>query len=158
VSEAEPACSSTAEQAADNRQAEVRLLPGRLQEDRRPGRPNGTKALAAEHLALNQTGEGSSPSGPTPTNDTRTGGPAAGHRTRNAATWVRVPPGALHSLTIRLRYIDIDVRTARVRRPVTSGHRQSGIGSPGVVECAHDGAAAYRLATAGVRVRLPLGT
>ena len=51
-----------------------------------------------------------------------------GHRTRNAATWVRVPPGALGSLTIRLP-------TKR----------------------AHDVAAACRLAMADVRVRLPLG-
>ena len=51
-----------------------------------------------------------------------------GHRTRNAATWVRVPPGALGSLTIRLS-------TKR----------------------AHDVAAACRLAMADVRVRLPLG-
>ena len=51
-----------------------------------------------------------------------------GHRTRNAATWVRVPPGALSSLTIRLP-------TKR----------------------AHDVAVAYRLAMADVRVRLPLG-
>ncbi len=56
-----------------------------------------------------------------------------GYRARNAATWVRVPPGAWlsldHSLTIRPRQI-----------------------------CAHDVAEAYRLAKAEVRVRLPLGT
>ena len=59
-------------------------------------RSEGTKALVAERLALNQVGEGSSPSGPTRMECW----PALvvqrrGHRTRNAATWVRVPPGAL---------------------------------------------------------------
>ena len=52
-----------AEHAADNRETEVRILPGRV------GRTTyltvGTEALEAEHLALNQAGEGSSPSGPT---------------------------------------------------------------------------------------------
>ena len=53
------ACSSAAERSADNRKMEVRLLPGRLLAI------VGTKVLAAAHLALNQAGEGSSPSGPT---------------------------------------------------------------------------------------------
>lgn len=53
-----------------------------------------------------------------------------GLRTRNAATWVRVPPGALGSF-----FDNSDV-----------GKR------------AHDVAVAYRLAMAEVRVRLPLGT
>ena len=52
------ACSSRAEHSADNRKTEVRLLPGRLR------LIVGTKVLAAAHLALNQAGEGSSPSGP----------------------------------------------------------------------------------------------
>jgi hypothetical protein len=83
--------------------------------------------LAAAHPALNRAGEGSSPSGPI--RQVSTGGPAAGHRTRNAAAWVRVPPGAL-------RFFDNSV----------------------TVKCAHDVAAACRLAMAEVRVRLPLGT
>jgi hypothetical protein len=53
--------SSTGEHSADNRKAEVQLLPGRL--DLRHFL-FGTKVLAAAHLALNQAGEGSSPSGP----------------------------------------------------------------------------------------------
>jgi hypothetical protein len=88
---------------------------------------HGTKALAAEPLALNQAGEGSSPSGPTRRTALVVQWP--GHRTRNAATWVRVPPGALCFLD----------------------KSASEIG-------AHDVAAAYRLAKAEVRVRLPLGT
>src|SRR5262249_20365944 len=55
--------SSRAEHSADNRKTKVRLLPGRL--PRRSIRWTGTKALVAERLALNQVGEGSSPSGPT---------------------------------------------------------------------------------------------
>jgi hypothetical protein len=57
--------SSRAEHSADNRKTKVRLLPGRL--GRSEITPSeGTKALVAERLALNQVGEGSSPSGPTP--------------------------------------------------------------------------------------------
>ena len=52
-----------------------------------------------------------------------------GLRTRNAATWVRVPPGALCFLD--------------------NSASEDG---------AHDVAVAYRLAMAEVRVRLPLGT
>jgi hypothetical protein len=54
---------------------------------------NGTKALVAEPLALNQAGEGSSPSGPN--QSVALVVQRRGLRTRNAATWVRVPPGAL---------------------------------------------------------------
>ena len=87
----------------------------------------GTKALAAERLALNQAGEGSSPSGPTRRKALVVQRP--GLRTRNAATWVRVPPGALC-------FLDNSASES----------------------CAHDVAAAYRLAKAEVRVQLPLGT
>lgn len=70
--------------------------------------------LAAASLVLTQASEGSSPSGPTSVDcpiglsdlttvqiafdypqRLSTGGPAARHRTRNAATRVRFPPGAL---------------------------------------------------------------
>ena len=90
------------------------------------GSAYGTKALAAELLALNQVGEGSSPSGPTPSALVVQ---RRGLRTRNAATWVRVPPGAL-------RLID----------------------NSASVTCAHVVVEAYRPATAEARVRLPLGT
>jgi hypothetical protein len=87
----------------------------------------------AERLALNQVGEGSSPSGPTRIEDgSRCDALVVqrrGHRTRNAATWVRVPPGALGLLD-----------------------------NSDALNGAHDVAAAYRLAMADVRVRLPLGT
>jgi hypothetical protein len=76
---------------------------------------------------LNQAGEGSSPSGPTATSALVV--ERRRLRTRNAATWVRVPPGALG-------FFD----------------NSSSEG------CAHDVAAAYRLAKAEVRVQLPLGT
>jgi hypothetical protein len=56
--------SSRGERSADNRKTKVQLLPGRVGVDRQPF-DSGTKALAAERLALNQAGEGSSPSGPT---------------------------------------------------------------------------------------------
>ena len=54
------------ERSADNRKTKVQFLPGRLD---LVGdlTSRGTKALAAEPLALNQAGEGSSPSGPTAT-------------------------------------------------------------------------------------------
>ena len=81
--------------------------------------------LAAAFPALNRVGEGSSPSGPTEMIALVV--QWRGLRTRNAATRVRVPPGALGSLTIR--------HTLR----------------------AHDVAAACRLAMAEVRVQLPLG-
>ncbi len=54
--------SSRAEHSADNRKTKVQLLPGRLMEN---DCRDGTKALEAERLALNQKSEGSSPSGPT---------------------------------------------------------------------------------------------
>jgi hypothetical protein len=60
--------SSMVEHSADNRETKVRLLPGRLRETNERFAVNGndgTKALVAERLALNQDGEGSSPSGPT---------------------------------------------------------------------------------------------
>lgn len=82
--------------------------------------------LAAAYPALNRKGEGSSPSDPTDTQALVV--QWRGYRTRNAATRVRVPPGALRSLTIR----------PMIRR-------------------AHDVAAAYRLAMAEARVQLPLG-
>ena len=55
--------SSRGERSADNRKTKVQLLPGRLDRDE-SGFDCGTKALVAEPLALNQAGEGSSPSGP----------------------------------------------------------------------------------------------
>src|SRR4051812_27007330 len=85
----------------------------------------GTQALAAEHPALNRAVRGRAPRV-----SPRTVAPVVqrrGHRTRNTATWVRVPPGAL-----------FDNAVSALR--------------------AHDVAAAYRLAMAEVRVRLPLGT
>src|SRR5271170_4459505 len=90
---------------------------------------DGTKVLAAAHLALNQASEGSSPSGPTKQHDALVvQWPRL--RTRNAATRVRVPPGALTSL--------IFDNSARLF-------------------CTHDVAVACCLARAEVRVRLPLG-
>ena len=87
----------------------------------------GTKALVAEPLALNQAGEGSSPSGPSLIVALVV--QRRGLRTRNAATWVRVPPGAL-------QFID----------------------NSASVTCAHVVVVAYCLAKAEARVRLPLGT
>ena len=81
----------------------------------------------AERLALNQVGEGSSPSGPIPNNALVV--QRRGLRTRNAATWVRVPPGALG-------FID----------------------NSASVTGAHVVVVAYCLAMAEARVRLPLGT
>jgi hypothetical protein len=83
-----PARGSTGEQAADNRSTEVRLLPGRFRIT-----IDGTKVLAAAHLALNQAGEGSSPSGPTVRDALVV--QRRRSRPRKAGTWVRVPPGAL---------------------------------------------------------------
>jgi hypothetical protein len=76
----------------------VRLLPSRSARKEQ----RGIKVLAAAHSVLTRASEGSSPSDPT-------GNQALvvqrrGLRTRNAETWVRVPPGALEiewSLTIR---------------------------------------------------------
>ena len=90
---------------------------------------DGTKVLAAAHLALNQASEGSSPSGPTEQHDALVV-QRPRLRTRNAATRVRLPPGALTSL--------IFDNSARLF-------------------CTHDVAAACCLARAEVRVRLPLG-
>jgi hypothetical protein len=87
----------------------------------------GTKALVAERPALNRVGEGSSPSGPNPIVALVV--QRRGLRTRNAATWVRVPPGAF-------RFID----------------------NSASVTCAHVVVVAYCLAKAEARVRLPLGT
>jgi hypothetical protein len=81
----------------------------------------------AERLALNQVGEGSSPSGPSLMVALVV--QRRGLRTRNAATWVRVPPGALGI-----------------------------IDNSASVPCAHVVAVAYCLAKAEARVRLPLGT
>ena len=53
----------------------------------------GTEVLLAAHLALNQAGEGSNPSGPTENNALVV--QRQGLRTRNAETPVRVRPGAL---------------------------------------------------------------
>ncbi len=66
---------------------------------------------------------------------TRTGRLAARFRLRNAATWVRFPPGAL---------LIIGNST---NRPSMNGQNIS----------THNVAVAYRLAMAKVRVRLPLG-
>ena len=88
---------------------------------------NGIKVLAAAQRTLNPPGEGSSPSDPTEKQALVV--QRQGHRTRNAATWVRVPPGAPEW------FFD------------NSAHHV----------CAHDVAAACRLAMAEVRVRLPLG-
>jgi hypothetical protein len=82
----------------------------------------GTKVLAAAHLALNQAGEGSSPSGPTPRRGMASDVmPAIG-------VAPAYQPDARPSLTSRNRWR------------------------------AHDVAAAYRLAMAEARVRVPLGT
>ena len=89
---------------------------------------DGIKVLAAAQRILNPPGEGSSPSGPTD-NKMALVVQRQGHRTRNAATWVRVPPGAPEW------FFD------------NSAHHV----------CAHDVAAACRLAMAEVRVQLPLG-
>ena len=83
--------------------------------------------LAAAQRTLNPPGEGSSPSGPTEQRALVV--QRRGHRIRNAATRVRVPPGALEW------FFD------------NSAHHVS----------AHDVAAACRLAEAEVRVQLPLG-
>lgn len=89
--------SSVAEHPADNREGEVRFLPGRSGGER----CYGTKVLAAASLALNQAGEGSSPSGPTRRNALEVR--PDGRRPRKAEERVRLPPGALGSLTIRRR-------------------------------------------------------
>ena len=84
--------------------------------------------LAAACLVLTQVGEGSSPSDPTCEKQALVV-QRRGLRTRNAATWVRVPPGALG-------FIDNSVS----------------------VTGAHVVVVAYCLAKAEARVRLPLGT
>ena len=78
----------------------VRLLPSRSAR-RKTTRQQGIKVLAAAHSVLTRVGDGSSPSGPIETQALVV--QRRGLRTRNAATWVRVPPGALEgcSLTIR---------------------------------------------------------
>ena len=86
--------------------------------------------LAAAQRTLNPPGEGSSPSGPTEQRALVV--QRRGYRTRNAAMRVRVPPGAPDGLR---RFFD------------NSAHHV----------CAHDVAAACRLAEAEVRVQLPLG-
>ena len=83
--------------------------------------------LAAAQRTLNPPGEGSSPSDPTDNEALVV--QWQGYRTRNAATWVQVPPGAPEW------FFD------------NSAHHV----------CAHDVAAACRLAMAEVRVQLPLG-
>jgi hypothetical protein len=67
-----------------------------------PSGPIGIKVLAAAHSVLTRASEGSSPSDPIQKQALVV--QRQGLRTRNAATWVRVPPGALEidcSLTIR---------------------------------------------------------
>ena len=128
-SQTEAACSSTGEHPADNRAAEVRLLPGRL------APPIGTEVLAAERPALNRFGEGSSPSGPTPMQALVV--QRRRLRPRKAGTWVRVPPGALgplwqfgdgdraHDVAVAYRLAMADVR---VRLPLGTCRRTRGLG------------------------------
>ena len=82
--------------------------------------------LAAAHSVLTRVGDGSSPSDPNEKQALVV--QRRGLRTRNAATWVRVPPGALQ------RLFDNSATFQRT----------------------HDVAEACRLAMPEVRVRLPL--
>ena len=86
--------------------------------------------LAAAHPVLTRAGESSSLSDPTENQALVV--QRQGLRTRNAATWVRVQPGALEYDCL---FFDNPIRTQRT----------------------HDVAEAYRLAMSDVRVRLPLG-
>ncbi len=65
----------------------------RAHKQREAKHEHGIKVLEAACLALNQVGEGSSPSDPTERKALVV--QRRGPRTRIAATWVRVPPGAL---------------------------------------------------------------
>ena len=117
----------------------IRLITGRRRFDSFRAdwtwRTDGTKALVAERLALNQVGEGSSPSGPTRPGEA--GRSDAMHWSSSGEDTAPVMrrrgfeshPVPSVSLTIWMR-----------------------------LTCAHDVAAAYCLAMADVRVRLPLGT
>ena len=116
----------------------IRLITGRrrfnsFRADSRGNRGElieGTKALVAERLALNQVGEGSSPSGPTGRNG-RLHWSSSGEDT---APVMRRRGFESHPVPS----VSLTIRTRLMR--------------------AHDVVAAYRLAMAEARVRLPLGT
>ena len=120
---------------------------------------DGTKVLAAASLALNQAGAGSSPAGPTeqqaPVIQRRR------HRSRTAATRVRVPRLPLFDSTTRVPGV---IGSTTDSNPVSQGSSPWGRALPEVcyreppeTKRAHGPIGRHQLRKLEIRVRLPVG-